>query len=168
MADSFISKLITELTAKTTASDTDLVPIADSSGNFFKMTFAKLKELITSELNTKIGWVQIFSGSRLFISDNNKWHDSLNFADFARIKITFVCQGYCSTAEFVTQKVERHYAHTWGYMNSDGLHRQVTVDFLTAGRYLDEMHAYMQQDNGRWTSIPANVYISEIYGCNNL
>lgn len=54
MADSFISKLITELTAKTTASDTDLVPIADSSGNFFKMTFAKLKELITSELNTKI------------------------------------------------------------------------------------------------------------------
>lgn len=54
MADSFISKLITELTAKTTASDTDLVPIADSSGNFFKMTFAKLKELITSELNTKL------------------------------------------------------------------------------------------------------------------
>lgn len=54
MADSFVSKLITELTAKTTASDTDLVPIADSSGNFFKMTFAKLKELITSELNTKI------------------------------------------------------------------------------------------------------------------
>ena len=53
MADSFVSKLITELTAKTTASDTDLVPIADSSGNFFKMTFAKLKELITSELNTK-------------------------------------------------------------------------------------------------------------------
>lgn len=54
MANSFISKLITELTAKTTASDTDLVPIADSSGNFFKMTFAKLKELITSELNTKL------------------------------------------------------------------------------------------------------------------
>ena len=54
MADSFVSKLITELTAKTTASDTDLVPIADSSGNFFKMTFAKLKELITSELNTKL------------------------------------------------------------------------------------------------------------------
>ena len=54
MADSFISKLITELTAKTTASDTDLVPIADSNGNFFKMTFAKLKELITSELNTKL------------------------------------------------------------------------------------------------------------------
>lgn len=54
MANSFISKLITELTAKTTASDTDLVPIADSSGNFFKMTFAKLKELITSELNTNL------------------------------------------------------------------------------------------------------------------
>ena len=54
MTDSFISKLITELTAKTTASDTDLVPIADSNGNFFKMTFAKLKELITSELNTKL------------------------------------------------------------------------------------------------------------------
>ena len=32
MADSFISKLITELTAKTTASDADLVPIADSNG----------------------------------------------------------------------------------------------------------------------------------------
>lgn len=60
MADSFISKLITELTAKTTASDTDLVPIADSSGNFFKMTFAKLKELITSELNTNsIGYNQM-------------------------------------------------------------------------------------------------------------
>lgn len=53
MADSFVAKLITELTAKTTAADTDLVPVADSNGNFFKMTFAKLKELITSELNTK-------------------------------------------------------------------------------------------------------------------
>ena len=46
MADSFISKLITELTAKTTAADTDLVPIADSNGNFFKMTWQKLKQLL--------------------------------------------------------------------------------------------------------------------------
>lgn len=71
MADSFISKLITELTAKTTASDTDLVPIADSNGNFFKMTWQKMKQLLLgtkdisgvgdgtvtgaiSELNTKL------------------------------------------------------------------------------------------------------------------
>lgn len=46
MADSFVSKLITELTAKTTAADTDLVPIADSNGNFFKMTWQKLKQLL--------------------------------------------------------------------------------------------------------------------------
>lgn len=72
MADSFVIKLITELTAKTTATDTDLVPIADSNGNFFKMTWQKLKQLLLgtkdisgvgdgtvtgaiSELNTKIG-----------------------------------------------------------------------------------------------------------------
>lgn len=71
MADSFVSKLITELTAKTTAADTDLVPIADSNGNFFKMTWQKMKQLLLgtkdisgvgdgtvtgaiSELNTKI------------------------------------------------------------------------------------------------------------------
>lgn len=72
MADSFISKLITELTAKTTASDTDLVPIADSSGNFFKMTFAKLKELITSELNTNsIGYNQMTYVT--FASYGDKW-----------------------------------------------------------------------------------------------
>lgn len=46
MADSFVSKLITELTAKTTAADTDLVPVADSNGNFFKMTWLKLKQLL--------------------------------------------------------------------------------------------------------------------------
>ena len=71
MADSFVSKLITELTAKTTAADTDLIPIADSNGNFFKMTWQKMKQLLLgtkdisgvgdgtvtgaiSELNTKI------------------------------------------------------------------------------------------------------------------
>lgn len=71
MADSFVSKLITELTAKTTAVDTDLVPIADSNGNFFKMTWQKMKQLLLgtkdissvgdgtvagaiSELNTKL------------------------------------------------------------------------------------------------------------------
>lgn len=71
MADSFVSKLITELTAKTTAADTDLVPIADSNGNFFKMTWQKMKQILLgtkdisnvgdgtvtgaiSELNTKI------------------------------------------------------------------------------------------------------------------
>lgn len=70
MADSFISKLITELTAKTTASDTDLVPIADSNGNFFKMTFAKLKELITHELNTNMFKVfaPIYNGSVLQVA----------------------------------------------------------------------------------------------------
>ena len=46
MADSFVSKLITELTAKTTAVDTDLVPVADSNGNFFKMTWQKMKQLL--------------------------------------------------------------------------------------------------------------------------
>lgn len=71
MADSFVSKLITELTAKTTAADTDLVPVADSNGNFFKMTWKKMKQLLLgtkdissvgdgtvtgaiSELNTKM------------------------------------------------------------------------------------------------------------------
>ena len=71
MADSFVSKLITELTAKTTAADTDLVPIADSNGNYFKMTWQKMKQLLLgtkdisgvgdgtvtgaiSELNTKL------------------------------------------------------------------------------------------------------------------
>lgn len=46
MADSFISKLITELTARTTAADTDLVPVADSNGIFFKMTWQKMKQLL--------------------------------------------------------------------------------------------------------------------------
>ena len=46
MADSFVSKLITELVAKTTAADTDLVPVADSNGNFFKMTWQKMKQLL--------------------------------------------------------------------------------------------------------------------------
>ena len=46
MADSFVSRLITELAAKTTAADTDLVPIADSNGNFFKMTWQKMKQLL--------------------------------------------------------------------------------------------------------------------------
>ena len=43
---SFITKLLTEFTEKTTAEDTDLVPVSDTSGNLFKMTFAKLKELL--------------------------------------------------------------------------------------------------------------------------
>ena len=46
MADSFVSRLITELAAKTTAEDNDLVPIADSNGNFFKMTWQKMKHLL--------------------------------------------------------------------------------------------------------------------------
>lgn len=46
MADSFVSRLITELTAKTTAADTDLVPVADANGNFFKMTWQKMKQIL--------------------------------------------------------------------------------------------------------------------------
>ena len=46
MADSFVSKLITELTAKTTEVDTDLIPVADSNGNFFKMTWQKMKQIL--------------------------------------------------------------------------------------------------------------------------
>ena len=80
MADSFVSKLISELTEKTTAADTDLIPVSDKSGNFFKMTWKKLKELMLgtkdisgvgdgtvtgaiSELNTKL---PIYSGLGTF------------------------------------------------------------------------------------------------------
>ena len=184
MADSFISKLITELTAKKTASDTDLVPIADSNGNFFKMTWQNLKQLLLgtkdisgvgdgtvtgaiSELNTKIKWTNIYSGSKL-LSSGEPWNSILAFADFQRIKITFVCQGFCFSTEFLTRKIERNYAFTFGYMHTDGIHRMITVNFTTAGRYLTNVKCYMQQNTGAWADISANVYVAEIYGCNSL
>ena len=72
MADNYVGKLLTELTEKTTATDTDLVPVAEKTGTLFRMTLAKLKEIFLgtkdisgigdgtvkgaiSELNTKIG-----------------------------------------------------------------------------------------------------------------
>ena len=184
MVDSFVSKLITELTAKTTAADTDLVPITDSNGNFFKMTWQKLKQLLLgtkdisgvgdgtvtgaiSELNTKIKWTNIYSGSKL-LNSGGPWNSTLAFADFQRIKITFVCQGYCFPAELVTKKTERNYAFAFGYMHTDGIHRMITVNFATAGRYLTNVKCYMQQNTGTWTDISANVYVAEIYGSNNL
>lgn len=46
MADNYVGKLLTELTEKTTATDTDLVPVAEKTGNLFRMTLAKLKEFL--------------------------------------------------------------------------------------------------------------------------
>ena len=71
MADNYVGKLLTELTEKTTATDTDLVPVAEKTGTLFRMTLAKLKEIFLgtkdisgigdgtvkgaiSELNTKL------------------------------------------------------------------------------------------------------------------
>ena len=45
MADNYVGKLLTELTEKTTATDTDLVPVAAKTGTLFRMTLAKLKEI---------------------------------------------------------------------------------------------------------------------------
>ena len=45
MADNYVGKLLTELTEKTTATDTDLVPVAEKTGTLFRMTLAKLKEI---------------------------------------------------------------------------------------------------------------------------
>ena len=76
MADNYVGKLLTELTEKTTATDTDLVPVAEKTGTLFRMTLAKLKEIFLgtkdisgigdgtvkgaiSELNTKIKCVTL-------------------------------------------------------------------------------------------------------------
>ena len=45
MADNYVGKLLTELTEKSTATDTDLVPVAAKTGTLFRMTLAKLKEI---------------------------------------------------------------------------------------------------------------------------
>ncbi len=80
MADNYVGKLLTELTEKTTATDTDLVPVAEKTGTLFRMTLAKLKEIFLgtkdisgigdgtvkgaiSELNTKL---PIYSGLGTF------------------------------------------------------------------------------------------------------
>ena len=98
MADSFVSKLITELTAKTTEVDTDLIPVADSNGNFFKMTWQKMKQLLLgtkdisgvgdgtvtgaiSELNTKL---PIYNGLGTFnlsvkIPTDTGYHVLINY-----------------------------------------------------------------------------------------
>lgn len=119
------------------------------------------------ELNTKIKWTNIYSGSKL-LSSGEPWNSILTFADFQRIKITFVCQGFCFSTEFLTRKIERNYAFTFGYMHTDGIHRMITVNFTTAGRYLTNVKCYMQQNTGAWADISANVYVDEIYGCNSL
>ena len=68
---SFETKIISELSNKSAVSDTDIIQIADSSGNMFKATWAKIKEWLLgtkdisgvgdgsvtgaiSQLNTKI------------------------------------------------------------------------------------------------------------------
>lgn len=106
MADSFVSKLITELTAKTTSADTDLVPIADSNGNFFKMTWQKMKQLLLgtkdissvgdgtvtgaiSELNTnmKQGGIRLIPWDQINPS-------TINFADYNNALKIFWVNGW--------------------------------------------------------------------------
>lgn len=113
MADSFVSKLITELTAKTTAVDTDLVPVADSNGNFFKMTWQKMKQLLLgtkdissvgdgtvtgaiSELNTNIS----IEETPLAIAAPNI---DVNHAYATKIKKKiYACHGYIRCASTIT------------------------------------------------------------------
>lgn len=114
MADSFISKLITELTAKTTAADTDLVPVADSNGNFFKMTWQKMKQLLLgtkdisgvgdgtvtgaiSELNTnmKQGGIRLIPWGQVNSS-------TINFADYSSSLKIFWVNGWDSGLKGLT------------------------------------------------------------------
>ena len=86
MADNYVGKLLTELTEKTTATDTDLVPVAAKTGTLFRMTLAKLKEIFLgtkdisgigdgtvkgaiSELNTKID-VAFYASSSAVTTSN--------------------------------------------------------------------------------------------------
>lgn len=86
MADSFLFKLITQFTNKTTAADTDVVPISDANGNIGKMTFAKLKALITAGLaKTVHTHTGMFVEQAIGYSDNSvnnslyrKWKDGSN------------------------------------------------------------------------------------------
>lgn len=86
MADSFLFKLITQFTNKTTAADTDVVPISDANGNIGKMTFAKLKALITAGLaKTVHTHTGMFVEQTIGFSDNSvnnsiyrKWKDGSN------------------------------------------------------------------------------------------
>lgn len=54
MADSIITKLLTALTAKTSADDTDIIPVGSSDSNLFKMTFENLRKALLGDatLNT--------------------------------------------------------------------------------------------------------------------
>lgn len=86
MADSFLFKLITQFANKTTAADTDVVPISDANGNIGKMTFVKLKALITAGLaKTVHTHTGIFVEQAIGYSDNSvnnsiyrKWKDGSN------------------------------------------------------------------------------------------
>jgi hypothetical protein len=86
MADSFLFQLVTQFTNKTTAADTDVVPIADANGNLWKMTFAKLKSLITDGLAKAIHThTGMFVEQAIGYSDNSvsnsiyrKWKDGSN------------------------------------------------------------------------------------------
>ena len=88
MADNYVGKLLTELTEKTTATDTDLVPVAEKTGTLFRMTLAKLKEIFLgtkdisgigdgtvkgaiSELNTKIDVGFYASSSAVTLSNRS-------------------------------------------------------------------------------------------------
>lgn len=86
MADSFLFQLVTQFTNKTTAAGTDVVPIADANGNLWKMTFAKLKSLITDGLAKAIHThTGMFVEQVIGYSDNSvnnsiyrKWKDGAN------------------------------------------------------------------------------------------
>lgn len=103
MADNYVGKLLTELTEKTTATDTDLVPVAEKTGTLFRMTLAKLKEIFLgtkdisgigdgtvkgaiSELNTnmKQGGIRLIPWDQINSS-------TINFADYSSsLKIFWV------------------------------------------------------------------------------
>lgn len=106
MADNYVGKLLTELTEKTTATDTDLVPVAEKTGTLFRMTLAKLKELFLgtkdisgigdgtvkgaiSELNTKIkqGGVRLIQWNQINAS-------TINYADYNNALKIFWVNGW--------------------------------------------------------------------------
>lgn len=154
----FLTKLKGNVVNNLTSTSTDL-PLSAAKGK-------DLQDQI-STLNTKISWAKIYTGSKL-LGSGGLMSDTQGFSGFQRFKITFICQGFRSTAEFLTNKAEQNYAHSFGYMGIDGTHRQITVNFTTSGRYFTNVKSYMQQNTGAWADASASIYITEIYASNDL
>ena len=114
-----------------------------------------------------MSWQRIFSGSEN-INSGTQWNVNLGFNAYKKFKVTFTCQGFCSTAEFITNGRENSYSHSFGYLHSDGGHRLITVNFTTAGRYFTNVTAYMQYNTNAWANATASVYITDIYVSNAL